>query len=43
VLAERGVIEVGCEFCGRQWRFDPVDAARALAAADPAAGGRSVH
>jgi len=43
VLAERGVVEVGCEFCGRQWRFDPVDAARALAAADPAAGGRSVH
>lgn len=43
VLAERGVVEVGCEFCGRQWRFDPIDAARALAATDAPDGGRSVH
>jgi molecular chaperone Hsp33 len=27
ILAERGEIEVGCEFCGVQYRFDPVDAA----------------
>ena len=28
ILAERGEIEVGCDFCGAQYRFDPVDAAR---------------
>lgn len=27
ILAEQGRIEVGCEFCGQQYRFDPVDAA----------------
>jgi molecular chaperone Hsp33 len=25
ILAERGDVEVGCEFCGRQYRFDAVD------------------
>ncbi|MEG0938152.1 Hsp33 family molecular chaperone HslO [Comamonas sp.] len=28
VLAERGQIEVGCDFCGQQYHFDPIDAAR---------------
>jgi len=28
ILAERGDIEVGCEFCGQQYRFDPVDTAQ---------------
>jgi molecular chaperone Hsp33 len=28
VLRERGQIEVGCDFCGRQERFDAVDVAR---------------
>ena len=28
ILAERDDIEVGCDFCGRQYRFDPVDAAQ---------------
>ncbi len=28
ILAERGDIEVGCDFCGQQYRFDPVDAAQ---------------
>jgi len=28
ILAERGDIEVGCDFCGRQYRFDPIDAAQ---------------
>lgn len=28
ILAERGDIEVGCDFCGQQYRFDAVDAAR---------------
>ena len=27
ILAERGNIEVGCDFCGLQYRFDAVDAA----------------
>jgi molecular chaperone Hsp33 len=25
LVAERGLVEVGCEFCGRQYRFDAVD------------------
>lgn len=28
ILTERGDIEVGCDFCGRQYRFDAVDAAQ---------------
>ncbi len=28
IIAERGEIEVGCEFCGAQYRFDPIDAAQ---------------
>jgi molecular chaperone Hsp33 len=28
ILAERPDIEVGCDFCGRQYHFDPVDVAR---------------
>lgn len=27
LLAERGQVEVSCDFCGQQYRFDPVDAA----------------
>ena len=27
ILSERDNIEVGCEFCGKQYHFDPVDAA----------------
>ena len=26
ILQERGTVEVGCEFCNRQYAFDPVDA-----------------
>ena len=26
ILAERGDVEIGCEFCGLQYHFDPVDA-----------------
>ena len=36
ILAEQGQIEVGCEFCGQQYRFDPVDAAQLFAS--PATG-----
>ena len=25
ILAEQGQVEVGCDFCGRQYRFDAVD------------------
>jgi molecular chaperone Hsp33 len=25
LIAERGEVEVGCDFCGRQYRFDAVD------------------
>ncbi|MDP2016915.1 Hsp33 family molecular chaperone HslO [Hydrogenophaga sp.] len=28
ILSEQGQVEVGCEFCGAQYRFDPVDAAQ---------------
>ncbi|QHI97307.1 redox-regulated molecular chaperone Hsp33 [Xylophilus rhododendri] len=31
ILRERGEIEVGCEFCGQQYRFDKVDAAQLFA------------
>lgn len=28
ILSERGDIEVGCDFCGAHYRFDPIDVAR---------------
>jgi len=28
IVQEQGQIEVGCEFCGQQYRFDPIDAAQ---------------
>ncbi|AIJ45389.1 Hsp33 chaperonin [Comamonas testosteroni TK102] len=28
IVAERGRIEVGCDFCGQQYQFDAIDAAR---------------
>ncbi|MDO8457228.1 MAG: Hsp33 family molecular chaperone HslO [Burkholderiaceae bacterium] len=34
ILAERGDVEVSCEFCGQQERFDPVDAAQIFMPAD---------
>ena len=39
ILAERGGIEVGCEFCGQQYRFDAVDAAQLFIAPVLQAGG----
>lgn len=44
ILSEQGQVEVGCEFCGAQYRFDPVDAAGLFTAAMnvPEADG-SVH
>ena len=32
IVAERGEIEVGCDFCGKQYRFDAVDSVRLFAA-----------
>jgi molecular chaperone Hsp33 len=33
IIAERGDVEVACEFCGTQYRFDAVDAAQVFLAA----------
>lgn len=42
ILAERADIEVGCAFCGMQYRFDAIDAAQLFRPAGhtPAAGSR---
>ncbi len=32
IIEERGLVNVGCDFCGLQYRFDAVDAARLFAA-----------
>jgi molecular chaperone Hsp33 len=32
ILAEQGEVEVGCQFCGMQYRFDAVDAEQLFAA-----------
>ncbi len=34
ILAERGDVEVGCDFCGQQYRYDAVDAAHIFTSAD---------
>ncbi|MFC5497848.1 Hsp33 family molecular chaperone HslO [Caenimonas terrae] len=34
IVAERGEIEVGCDFCGKQYRFDAVDSAQLFTAPD---------
>ena len=39
ILAERNDIEVGCDFCGRQYRFDAVDAAQIFTQAHARAPG----
>ncbi|MFY7974586.1 MAG: Hsp33 family molecular chaperone HslO [Rubrivivax sp.] len=41
LIAERGVVEVGCEFCGRQYRFDAVDVCELFAPRHDAAPGSS--
>lgn len=35
ILAERGEVEVDCEFCGQRYRFDPVDARRLFTPPQP--------
>jgi molecular chaperone Hsp33 len=34
ILAERGLVEVGCDFCGLQYRYDAVDAAHIFTSAE---------
>ncbi|MGV3572976.1 MAG: Hsp33 family molecular chaperone HslO [Ramlibacter sp.] len=41
ILAERGDIDVSCDFCGQHYRFDPVDAAQVFTAAGDRAPGTS--
>jgi molecular chaperone Hsp33 len=41
VIAERGEIEVGCDFCGAQYTFDVVDAGELFAPAISHPGGSS--
>ena len=44
IIAERQMIEVGCDFCGKQYAFDAVDAERIFrAAAQQPPAGDSVH
>ncbi|MEJ6004201.1 Hsp33 family molecular chaperone HslO [Paucibacter sp. AS339] len=39
VLAERGDVEIGCEFCGQQYRYDAVDVGQLFAAHHTQVGG----
>ena len=41
IIAERGDIEVGCDFCGQQYRFDAVDTAQIFTAGAQALPGSS--
>jgi molecular chaperone Hsp33 len=43
VLAERGEVEVRCDFCNRAYVFDAVDVARLFNAGVTSGGGTSVH
>ncbi|NNF15756.1 MAG: Hsp33 family molecular chaperone HslO [Gammaproteobacteria bacterium] len=39
IIAEQGRVKIDCEFCGKTWRLDPVDAAALFAGAAPGSGG----
>jgi molecular chaperone Hsp33 len=43
ILAERGAVEVRCDFCNRAYVFDAVDVAQLFNTAVPGAGGGSIH
>lgn len=43
IIEERGTVDVTCEFCNKQYVFDPVDAEQAFATETPAAAGRTRH
>jgi len=43
ILAERGEVEVRCEFCNRAWQYDAVDVTALFAPGEPAAGSRALQ
>jgi molecular chaperone Hsp33 len=43
VLAERGSVEVRCDFCNRAYVFDAVDVAQLFNAGGAAASGSALH
>lgn len=43
ILAERGEVEVRCDFCNRAWVFDAVDVGQLFNAGVPGGAGSSVH
>ena len=43
ILAERSHIEVGCDFCGKQYHYDAVDAAALFTSLPSTPGDSSVH
>jgi molecular chaperone Hsp33 len=43
VLAERGEVEVRCDFCNRAYRFDPVDVEKLFATTPAADGSETRH
>jgi molecular chaperone Hsp33 len=43
IIAEQGQVEVGCDFCGAQYRFDPVDAAGLFTGMPTDVSGAAVH
>lgn len=43
LLAERGDVEVRCEFCNRAWRFDAVDVAGLFSTASPQQAPPGIH
>jgi molecular chaperone Hsp33 len=43
LIAERGLVEVRCEFCNRPYRFDPVDAEALFADTPPQDGSATLH
>jgi molecular chaperone Hsp33 len=43
VLAERGSVEVRCDFCNRAYEFDSVDVEQIFAAALQSEAGTTIH
>jgi molecular chaperone Hsp33 len=43
VLAERGEVEVRCDFCNKAYHFDPVDVEQVFAATPAADGSETLH
>ena len=43
ILKEQGSVDVSCEFCGREYKFDAVDVEVLFAGDVPSDGGRSTH